>query len=39
MGHKVFISPSDQVKNTYAGGGTPEALQCGKLGIAPKAAL
>lgn len=39
MGHKVFISPSDQVKNTYAGGGTTEAIQCGKIGIATKAAL
>lgn len=39
MGHKVFISPSDQVKNTYAGGGTTEAIQCGKIGVATKAAL
>lgn len=39
MAHKVFISPSDQVKNTYAGGGTTEAIQCGKIGIATKAAL
>lgn len=39
MGHKVFISPSDQVKNTYAGGGTTEAIQCGKIGIATKAAM
>ena len=39
MGHKVFISPSDQVKNTYAGGGTTEAIQCGKIGIATKQAL
>lgn len=39
MGHRVFISPSDQVKNTYAGGGTTEAIQCGKIGIATKAAL
>ena len=39
MRHKVFISPSDQVKNTYAGGGTTEAIQCGKIGIAAKAAL
>ena len=29
----------DQVKNTYAGGGTTEAIQCGKIGIATKAAL
>ena len=39
MGHKVFISPSDQTANTYAGGGTTEAIQCGKIGIATKAAL
>lgn len=39
MRHRVFISPSDQVKNTYAGGGTTEAIQCGKIGIATKAAL
>ena len=39
MRHRVFISPSDQVKNTYAGGGTTEAIQCGKIGIATKEAL
>lgn len=39
MRHRVFISPSDQVKNTYAGGGTTEAIQCGKIGIATKAAM
>ena len=39
MGHKVFISPSDQTANTYAGGGTTEAIQCGKIGIATKSAL
>lgn len=39
MGHRVFISPSDQTANTYAGGGTTEAIQCGKIGIATKAAL
>ena len=39
MRHRVFSSPSDQVKNTYAGGGTTEAIQCGKIGIATKAAL
>lgn len=39
MRHRVFLSPSDQVKNTYAGGGTTEAIQCGKIGIATKAAL
>ena len=39
MVHKVFISPSDQTANTYAGGGTTEAIQCGKIGIATKSAL
>ena len=39
MTHKVFISPSDQTANTYAGGGTTEAIQCGKIGVAAKAAL
>ena len=39
MGHKIFISPSDQTANTYAGGGTTEAIQCGKIGIATKQAL
>ena len=39
MRHRVFISPSDQTANTYAGGGTTEAIQCGKIGIATKAAL
>lgn len=39
MRHRVFISPSDQVKNTYASGGTTEAIQCGKIGISTKAAL
>ena len=39
MAHKVFLSPSDQTANTYAGGGTTEAIQCGKIGIAAKAAL
>lgn len=39
MAHKVFISPSDQTANTYAGGGTTEAIQCGKIGIATKQAL
>ena len=37
--HKVFLSPSDQVRNTYATGGTAEDVQCGKIAIAAKAAL
>jgi len=28
MAQKVYISPSDQVKNTYAAGNTTEAIQC-----------
>ena len=39
MAHKVFISPSDQVKNTYAAGNTNEAAQCGKIAQAAKTAL
>ena len=39
MGHKIFISPSDQNRNTYASGNTAEDIQCGKIGIAAKAAL
>lgn len=39
MGHKVFISPSDQTKNTYAYGNTNEAEQCGRVGQALKTAL
>lgn len=39
MGHKIFISPSDQNRNTYASGNTAEDIQCGKIGIATKAAL
>ena len=39
MGHKIFISPSDQNRNTYASGNTAEDIQCGKIGIATKSAL
>lgn len=39
MGHKIFISPSDQTRNTYASGNTSEDVQCGKIAIAAKAAL
>lgn len=39
MGHKVFLSPSDQTANTYAVGNTNEAEQCGKIAVAAKAAL
>lgn len=39
MGYKIFLSPSDQTKNTYATGNTSEDIQCGKIAIAAKAAL
>ena len=34
MGHKVFLSPSDQTANTYAVGNTNEAEQCGRIAVA-----
>ena len=37
--HKVFLSPSDQTKNTYAVGNTSEDVQCGRIALAAKAAL
>lgn len=37
--HKVFISPSDQRRNTYASGNTNEAEVCGRIGAACQAAL
>ena len=37
--HKVFLSPSDQTRNTYATGGTSEDVQCGRIALAAKAAL
>ena len=36
---KVFLSPSNQVENRYAYGDTTEAVQCGKIAEACKAAL
>lgn len=36
---KVYLSPSDQVRNLYAYGGTNEAAQCRKIAAACKAAL
>lgn len=36
---KVYLSPSDQINNTYAYGNTNEAIQCGKIAVACKAAL
>lgn len=37
--YKVFISPSDQTRNTYASGNTNEAAVCEKIGAACKKAL
>lgn len=39
MAKKIFLSPSDQTKNQYAYGNTTEAVQCGKVATALKAAL
>ena len=39
MTKRVYLSPSDQRRNTYAAGGTTEAIQCGRIAEACKAAL
>lgn len=39
MAKKIFLSPSNQTSNTYAAGGTNEAVVCGMIGVACKAAL
>ena len=39
MAKKIFLSPSNQTKNTYAYGNTNEAVQCGKIAAACEAAL
>lgn len=39
MAKKVYLSPSDQTNNAYAYGNTTEAVQCGKIAAACKAAL
>lgn len=39
MAKRVYLSPSDQTKNSYAYGNTTEAIQCGKIAEACKAAL
>lgn len=36
---KIYLSPSDQVRNIYAYGDTNEAAQCRKIASACKAAL
>ena len=39
MSKKIFLSPSNQSDNTYAYGNTNEAVQCGRIADAAKAAL
>lgn len=39
MAKKIFISPSNQTDNAYAYGNTTEAIQCGRIAAALKAAL
>ena len=39
MTKKVYLSPSDQTNNRYAYGNTTEAVQCGKIAEACRAAL
>lgn len=39
MKKKIFLSPSNQTSNAYAYGGTNEAVQCGKIAVACRAAL
>lgn len=39
MAKKIFISPSSQTDNVYAYGNTTEAVQCGRIAAALKAAL
>lgn len=39
MSKRVYLSPSDQRRNTYAAGGTTEDVQCGRIAAACKTAL
>lgn len=39
MAKKIFLSPSNQDKNTYSYGNTTEDVQCGKIAKACEAAL
>ncbi len=39
MAKRVYLSPSDQRRNTYAAGGTTEDVQCGRIAAACKTAL
>lgn len=39
MSKKIYISPSDQIRNIYAVGDTTEAIECGKIAEVAVAAL
>ena len=39
MAKRVYLSPSDQRRNTYAAGGTTEDVQCGRIAEACRIAL
>lgn len=39
MSEKIYLSPSDQIRNVYAYGNTTEAVQCRKIATACKSAL
>jgi len=39
MSKKVYLSPSNQVNNIYAAGGTNEMIQCNRIADAAKTAL
>ena len=39
MAKKIYVSPSDQVRNAYAAGNTTEAIQCRKIAKALVTAL
>lgn len=39
MAKRVYLSPSDQRRNTYAVGNTTEAIQCGRIAEACRIAL
>lgn len=39
MTKRVYLSPSDQTRNSYAYGNTTEAVQCGKIAEACRVAL
>lgn len=39
MAKRVYLSPSDQRRNTYAVGSTTEDVQCGRIAEACRIAL